>query len=350
MGCLKIEDIKSSVSILDVCAHYGIDLIKSGGITYKRRDNPSFTIYSDTNRFKDFGGDGSSGDIVDFVCQIEGCGITEAKAKLTSLFIGDVSNIQPLKIEAPKVTNNYDTPQIIEAEFNDFDTLSFSNPAHKAELLAVAPLWVYQAADEESKNEFLSLTRYSNKHKSLVIASLNEMGQIVSYRIRKGVKSKWQARTNAPANAHAYARITEDSGKPIYILEGQHDHLTAILLGIDFIAIPSAGYKPKPEDVELTRGRYLFLIADIDGGAGINAMERYATAADGVARVECIIDIRRFLYSQGIENHTEKIDFSDVVELYGKPNFAYQFEGFCQNELNTLANSKELDDYKYFRI
>lgn len=351
MGCLKIEDIKSSVSILDVCAHYGIDLVKSGGITYKRRDNPSFTIYSDTNRFKDFGGDGSSGDIVDFVCKMEGCGITEAKAKLTSLFIGDTSNIQPVKIEAPKVTNDYDQPEIVEAEFNAFDTLSFSNQAHRAELLAIAPLWVYQAADEESRQEFLATAKYSNKHKSLAIASFDDMGRVASYRIRKGSKSKWQARANAPANAHIWSRLTEDSNKPLFVLEGSHDALTGVLLGIDFIALPSAGYKIKSSDLGLLKERNIFLLADIDKNeTGLKAMEALAQMTEPIAKNALIVDIRRFLYAASVAYSTDKIDFSDAVELYGKPDFVYQFEGFCQNELQSLANGLGLDNYKYFRI
>ncbi len=75
---------------------------------------------------------------------------------------------------------------------------------------------------------------------------------------------KWRTRARTSPNGTAFVRIYSEKNT-IFVVEGHKDALTAILLGLNFIMVPYAGYRnPKPASIqEEVRGRnVVFLVED----------------------------------------------------------------------------------------
>ena len=241
----SIETLKQNADILEVASRYCE--LKRVGSHFKAKENPlredntsSLFFYPDTGKFYDFGS-GTGGDVLDFIQQIEHCTIFEAIDKLNSSFIGIPSMLLHVKAETPKISVSHEA---LESEFNTFEMLSLENPLHKKELLQAFPQWLFKEADKEDLDFFYSITRYDTKNNTLVAKWCKNSPlelQIITYKRRRFNGGKWINRKDTHPNQTAFCRIF-DENKKIYVIEGMRDALTAILLGLNFIAIPTTAY------------------------------------------------------------------------------------------------------------
>ena len=101
-------------------------------------------------------------------------------------------------------------------------------------------------------------------------------------------------------------RIYTDD-RPVYVIEGHRDSATAILLGLDFIMLPYAGYKIK-ENIslveEVSDRRLIFLVED---EAAYKCMLNVANILQTTAR-----DIEL----KSLVSHVGKVDLSDYVQRF----------------------------------
>lgn len=245
----SIEALKQHNDILSVASRY-CELKKISSNQYKAKINPlrdektsSLFFYTDTNRFHDFGS-GAGGDVLDFIQLSDKCTFPEAKEILSSSLS---TYIEPVRV---KVSPKVKISQVqLEKEFSAFEPMTFKNAEHTLELLTICPKWLYDTSSQEDLELFKSLTRYDRKNKTLVMSwcKNNDMSNdmsfdMVSYKRRRYLHGKWVNRKDTSPNQVAFHRIYEDNVR-VYIIEGAHDALTAVLLGLNFIAIPSTGYK-----------------------------------------------------------------------------------------------------------
>ena len=269
MSSPSIENIKQSIELLDVASYY-CELQKQNG-NYKAKVNPlreektsSLIFYADSQKWHDFGS-GESGDCFDFIQKMERCTLHEAKEKALSL-IGK----EPLHVSTPKPKCEVVIidSQALQAEFNRFEKVTLRNNLHKEEVLKVVPHWLIKEADKEDLALFQSIIRYDAYHHTLVAGwykNSDTAFDMVTYKHRRKGEGKWINRIGTHPNSVAFHRIM-DNGK-VYVIEGAHDALTAILLGISFIALPTTSYSNVEQFKSLLRDgdEVVYIVEDKQG-------------------------------------------------------------------------------------
>jgi len=294
----SIEELKAHIDIVDVASRY-CETKRINDNQYQAKVNPireektsSLFFYRDSGKYKDFGS-GEGGDVLDFIQAMERCTLPQAKEILQS---SGYTTSTPLHVRpAPEVVVM--DSDALEREFNSFEKTSFKLAPHKQELLAIAPWWLYKEADKADLAYFQSITRYDAYHKTLVMGWYKN-DAMVGFKWRRKGDGKWTNRMGTHINSVPFGRIYHDNAK-VYVIEGGHDVLTAILLGLDFIAIPSTSFKEIEAFKSLVRDgdelRYL-----CEDKAGFNAMERLEKEVKGE------------LFSLSTDS-TQKMDLSDFV-------------------------------------
>ena len=270
----RITQAKGYSDILEVASRY-CELQKQNG-HYKAKVNPlrdektsSLLFYPDTQKWYDFGS-GERGDAFDFIQKMEGCTRLEAVNNLNSSFTGKA----PLHV-------NTSTPEVVidsqtlKAEFNRFEKIDFENTIHKEELLKVVPLWLLQTANEADLAFFKSLTRYDSKYNTLVVAWYENTGEefiFIGYKWRRKAQGKWVNRAGTHPNNVAFSRTI--NLHKIFVIEGAHDTLTAVLLGISFIALPTTAYSNQKQFNSLLRDddEVTYIVEDAQGFECMNRL------------------------------------------------------------------------------
>lgn len=307
------EDIKKHLDIVEVAERY-VELERLNANQYKAKTNPlrdertsSLVFYRDSQRFYDFGTD-ERGDVLDFVAKVENITLSEARAKLSG---DEVSTGARQRPPMQSIKGGYEsTPAVsrtqLEKEFGGFDRLSFKTLDHRRELEAIAPVWLYKEAAQADLELFLYLARYDAKAKTLVCGCFQNGEDlsfwIVSYKRRRYRGGKWMTRKDSHPNNTPFIRVYSDDN-PVFIVEGHHDLLTAVLLGLDFVMMPTAAFKDESALLEPCEGRdIIFLVED---NKAYNAMRGLAEKLSDVAR-----SIR--LKSLGGDEDI-KVDLSDFI-------------------------------------
>lgn len=247
MNTSSFSSVKAKINIIEVAQKY-CDIIKVG-TNYQATKNPlreektsSLFFYPDTQSFYDFGTN-EGGDVFDFVAKIENITTIEAKKKLSSL-IGNTEPPKALRVKSEPIKESSISPEILLAEFDKFDVIQWDNEAHKKELLELAPEWLYKEANKEDLAFFLSVVRYDKQHNTLVSKWLDNKPfsyDFITYKHRRKGQNKWVNRAGTHPNSTVFGRTLKESDV-CYIVEGMHDALTAILLGINFVALPTTSY------------------------------------------------------------------------------------------------------------
>lgn len=202
-------------------------------------------------------------------------------------------------------------------EWGRFLKLTWRKQSHAQELEAIAPKSVFESADADSIEEFQAMTRYDPRNRTLVLRIDDPAtGEIASYRWRRAKREsgivKWAVRSGT--SPRTISRIIDDES-PVFVVEGSHDALTAVLCGISFIGIPSSEYKKfTPFEINLLHRSQVFFIPDPDK-AGIECMRVLADQAAKEAGASCrIINLAKvFPEYQG----AEKLDFSEWIKHRG---------------------------------
>jgi len=232
--------------IVEVISRY-TDLVLTGNGTLKAVINPireentsSLFLYPATQSWYDYGS-GIGGDCIAFIQAVEGVGYKEAVSILSS---GNYtatllhSEPQPKRVQIP-------TAQIFK-EFNSFipfeDIKGFNGWKlnAKQELQSTVEFYLLQQASKEDLAELHEVIRYDKKNDTLVMLWANG----ATYKRRGYKEGKWVNRAGTHPNNSLFIRIKENAQR-IYIVEGAHDCLTAIAMGLSFIGIPTTSYKNK---------------------------------------------------------------------------------------------------------
>jgi len=201
---------------------------------------------------------------------------------------------------------------------------SFSHLDYKREALAIAPLWLFSQASKQSLDKFKSATTFDFKHKTLIIKIHNYSQQLISYKRRRVGAGKWITAKNTHPNKQCLINIKANH-TPIYVVEGVHDYLTALLLDYDdtysfnVLMIQTVNYKQFTEyELSLLKDREVCFIPDLDDKnmKGVECMQNLAEQLNCVAKEISIIDLKKFLESENIKYAKSKIDLSDCVECW----------------------------------
>ncbi len=305
MSNQTIETIKAKLDILRVAEQY-CELKKINNNTYKAVINPireektsSLCFYSNTQKYHDFGSS-ESGDVFDLISKMENISLSEIlnRYKEDTLAL----TFQPIEERPQPVPKIEISSEQLQMEFNQFERLNKRNSKHLEELFNVVPEYLLKEANKDDLSLFMSCIRYDNQNKTLVAGwyknSLFDF-EMVTYKRRRINGGKWINRKNTHPNSTAFNRIFDDT-KPVYIVEGARDALTSILLGLNFIAIPTTSFK-NVEAIQSLIKPYDEVIFICEDMAGYEAMSNLANSIPNSRLVTFV------------KSKDEKIDLSDYV-------------------------------------
>jgi len=332
---INISDLKSRLNqddILSILTGYGYE-VSTRDYKFCLRDEktPSAVINKD-GTIHDYGSD-FHGDVFDVLQEFQNISLVDAiKAVSRHLNISVDDNI-PTK--QPQAKNSYvsilsdDVYNQMVKTLNWYDSQkelqTFKNPDYKKEALAICPLWVFQQAKPRAIESFKNLTSYDVKNKTLVIKIHDYQGKLISYKRRRLNAGKWITAKDTHPNKQCLVnnKALQDKEKNflnhIYIVEGHHDFLTAVLLDIDVLMIPTVNYKSFNDyEVSLLKNRDVIFIADYkeDDMSGVDAMRNLAKQIGADARNAKVFSLPLFLESEGIAFDNDKLDLSEAVELW----------------------------------
>jgi len=322
---ISLQELKANIDILEVAQRY-CELKKINATTYKAVINPirdektsSLHFYTNTQKFFDFGSD-ERGDAFDLIAKCENISLADAYAK----FRDDPNYAprpQPIREKLQTVQEVVISREQLQNEFNRFEKINPSNPKHKEELLSICPYWLYDTAQKENAELFLRVTRFDSRNNTLVAGwyktalpsyhfseididsgfNFERDFEIVTYKRRRLNGGKWINRKDSKPNSIAFSRVYSDD-KPVYVVEGARDALTSILLGLNFVAIPTTSYK-NIEDMRAYIKPYDEVIFICEDMQGYKAMKLLSESIEAHSIV-----LKTFVTKQD-----EKIDLSDFV-------------------------------------
>lgn len=300
-----IEAIKARLDIIDIASNY-CELKRVNSNTYKAVVNPireektsSLHFYINTQKFFDFGSN-ESGDVFDLIAKVENISLSDAISRFKDESY--IPSIKPIKEKPQPVPKIEISSEQLQREFDSFEMLDIRNPKHYEELLNVVPEYLLKEANKEDARLFMSCIRYDNQNQTLVAGwyknSLLDF-EMITYKRRRLNGGKWINRKDTHPNSTVFNRIFDDA-KTVYIVEGARDALTSILLGLNFIAIPTTSFKNIEAIQSLIKldDEVIFICEDMQG---YKAMSNLASAIPNSKLVTFV------------KSKDEKIDLSDYV-------------------------------------
>lgn len=199
--------------------------------------------------------------------------------------------------------------EILDIEFNKFERIDFDNSTHKKELQYMFPGWLLETSHRVDMDLFIIMCRYDKENNTFVTGCFRNDPldfRLISYKRKWYMGSKWRTRKNTHPNGTPFVRIFTESNI-IFVLEGQKDSLSGILLGLDFIMLPYAGYR-NSNPVELQKevaGRdVIFLVED---KAAYECMKRLVPAFEVTANSVVL---------RQLDGKGNKVDLSDYVHKF----------------------------------
>jgi len=327
-----LEDIKMRLSkefVSDILAFNGFRVdTRTFMVSLSESDKTPSSKINDNGTVHSFNDD-FHGDIFDVLQTYRGMDFKQALEVVKS-YLGvntSESNYQqhkPVKqpIKKDNSTLSDDRHKQIVKAIEWYDTQkqlqTFTNPDYKSEMMAICPLWVFKQADKKAIDEFRNITTYDFQNKTLVIKICDYQGKLISYKRRQYNSGKWVTTKDTHPNKQCLVSIKSEH-KHIYIVEGHHDFLTAILLSIDVLMIPTVNYKKLTEyELSLMKNRDVILIPDFDikNVQGVKCMKQLSLQVDEVSKDTKVFSLPRFLEDEHISFNGTKLDLSEVVELW----------------------------------
>ncbi len=304
---VNIKDLKSKFDILEVAQKY-CELKRVSNNDFTAVINPlrdektsSLHFYIDTQKFYDYGSS-EGGDVFDFIAKVENISLSDVIQKFSDNSF--TPTVKPIRDNLQPVPVIEISKEQLQKEFNSFESIDINNSKHKEELLNVIPYWLYETANKEDLELFTALTRYDSKNNTLVTQWCKNRVldfEIVTYKRRRLNGGKWINRKGTHPNQTSFSRIYSEA-KPIYIIEGMRDALTAVLLGLNFIAIPTTSFK-NFEDINSVINKddeVILLCEDIQGYKAMKLIEPHINTKN--VRLICLTSSK-----------DTKIDLSDFV-------------------------------------
>ncbi len=356
---VNISDLKSRLNrddIVSILTGYGY-VISTKDYKFCLRDEktPSAVINKDGSVF-DFGTD-IRRDIFDILQEFHNMTLANAIKAVAEHISYSESTIVPYKpsIEPKKeyvsVLSEERYKKILKTlEWYDSQKQlqTFKNQDYKIEALSICPLWVFQQATSKAIELFKSLTTYDFKNKTLVIKIHDYQEKLISYKRRRFNAGKWVTAKDTHPNKQCLESI-KSKDNLIYIVEGHHDFLTAVLLDLDVLMIPTVSYKSFNEyEVSLLKNRDVIFIPDYaikndkEDLTGVECMRKLALQIDSVVRNTKIFSLVKFLENENITFTGNKLDLSEVVELWSSTLEAFTNTLAYRADRGIFYNAKEL--------
>lgn len=195
----------------------------------------------------------------------------------------------------------------LEKEFNSFEQLDISDESHRTALAKLFPSYLTEGRDDTDWELFLAMIRYDRQNHTFVTGCFDNKSalafKLISYKHRHKDGIKWKTRVGTSPNSTPLVRIYSDDGT-IYVVEGHRDALTAILIGLDFIMLPYAGFRqtnPIYLQNEVAGKDVVFLIEDQQA---YKCMYAVACKLSDTAKSVRLVDFN---------NSDKKVDLSDYV-------------------------------------
>jgi len=342
----EIHQMIDKEAVKGILSSLGVNIPSSGNFKLRDEKTPSGAIYLSNGkvRIKDFG-NGFNGDIFD--CLIDYFNMDKQKAKSYVMnYLGLSDEVDYKHISAPAfkkapIKDNQDiklSSDEISKIWDKYIPLTKRHlSAEKIETIInkLIPVEYFKTANLEDKKAFLKLVKYDPAQDEPVVATFTPAGEILTIRHRRYKVYdniiKWKSLKNTSANKYTQIRITNPAD-PIFIIEGTYDYTTALLLGINFIALPSKAYKHfKNDELALLRGKYNFVILpDLDFTNEnddkyssfkkdlSNSISALLPQLEPFIKDEVfIMDMRKvFSYFKGIEKVKDLSDLCLVSDLY----------------------------------
>lgn len=152
---------------------------------------------------------------------------------------------------------------------------------------------------------------------------------------------KWFTAPKTHPNRQCMVNLHVNDSLKIYVVEGARDFLTMILLGLNVVAIPTVNYKQwNSHEMDFFMNRNVVFIPDIDPDLkGVSTMETPAEQIEDTARSINIVDCSKIAHFQNIICNEEKIDLSDVLNMWDE-----SIKAFSPNQ-----NDKEVKTIHAFK-
>jgi hypothetical protein len=197
--------------------------------------------------------------------------------------------------------------QQVEKDFNQFERLNTSDLEHNEALMKLFPIYLINECNDTDWELFLAMSRYDRNFHSYVTGCFDNSFpfefMLISFKHRQKDGIKWKTKAGTSPNSTPLVRIYSDDGT-IYVVEGHRDALTAVLLGIDIIMIPYAGFRlgdPTYLQNEVKGRNVVFLVEDKQA---YKCMYSVACKLTDTAKSVRLVDFT---------NGNEKVDLSDYV-------------------------------------
>lgn len=193
----------------------------------------------------------------------------------------------------------------VEKEFNGLEAIDMSDSEQQKALDALFPDYLIKTCDDADWQLFRSMGRYDRNNHTFVTGCFENQDmkfKLISYKWRHKDNIKWKTRAGTSPNGSLFIRIFSED-RTVYVVEGHRDSLTAVLLGLDFIMIPYAGFKLKDTALlrkEVSDRKVVFIIED---QAAFNCMCPLALAIEDISDEIVLIQLMT----------EEKCDLSDFV-------------------------------------
>jgi len=328
---IDIKDLKARLSRDDV-----VGILNSVGYVVEvrtfafclRDEKTASAIVNTDNSIHDYGS-GYHGDVLDVLVKHNHMRLPDA-IKLVANYIGisieNYISMPPVERKAidyrhqTRLENQTYGKMVTFLNHLDVDKhfMNITYKPYEKELFSIVPKWCYYQATLDSMKRFRNYITYDKRNDTLIIKIHDYEGKLISYKRRRFRGNKWMtAKGTHPNNQCMFSNV--DDTKNVYIVEGHHDFLTAVLLGINVFMIPTVNYKNFTEfEVKLLQSRDVVFIPDWkrDDLSGMEAMLRLAMQIEDMAYSTRLFSLPKFLKDEGIAFSNDKLDLSEVVELW----------------------------------
>lgn len=304
---ISLQDLKSNLDILQVAQGY-CELKRVNNNDYVAVNNPirdektsSLHFYVNTQKFYDFGSS-EGGDVFDFIAKCENISLSDAIQRFSDKSY--TPSFLPIKEKPQPVQVIEISSEQLQKEFDSFESIDTTNTKHYEELLNVVPEYLLKEANTTDLTLFMSCIRFDSKNDTLVAGwyknSLIDF-EMITYKRRRLNGGKWINRKDTHPNQTVFNRIFDDT-KPVYIVEGARDAITAVLLGLNFIAIPTTSFKNVSLLSELIKphDEVIFICEDMQGYKAMKLIEPHVNTKN--VRLICLTSSK-----------DTKMDLSDFV-------------------------------------
>ena len=197
----------------------------------------------------------------------------------------------------------------VEKEFDIFEEIDISDENHRRALHELFPPYLISQRDNVDWELFLSMSRYDRRNQTFIAGCFDNQPldfKLISHKLQFKDGVKWKTRAGTSPNGTPFVRIYTDS-EIIYIPEGHRDSLTAVLLGLDFIMIPYAGFRLKEPSELQSEIRNRDLVFIVEDEAAYKCMTKVAEHLKETAKSICFIELI---------DTDEKVDLSDYVKNF----------------------------------